>query len=75
MAACIFTGGDFCAGAVYHAEVPGREAEKGNIRESKALPMPAGPFCAKRRKPLAGRVVQKKPIGDDVDRKTPFVLR
>ncbi|MBQ7114480.1 MAG: hypothetical protein IJO10_09620 [Clostridia bacterium] len=27
------------------------------------------------RKPLAGRVVQKKPIGDDVDRKTPFVLR
>lgn len=24
------------------------------------------------RKPLAGRVVQKKPSGDDVDRKTPF---
>ena len=26
------------------------------------------------RKPLAGRVVQKKPGGDDVDRKTPFAI-
>jgi hypothetical protein len=26
------------------------------------------------RKPLARRVVQKKPYGDDVDEKTPFAL-
>ena len=26
------------------------------------------------RKPLAGRVVQRKPTGDDVDEKTPFAL-
>ena len=26
------------------------------------------------RKPLARRVVQKKPGGDDVDRKTPFAI-
>ena len=27
------------------------------------------------RKPLAGRVVQKKPIGDNEEEKTPFVVK
>lgn len=40
--------------------------------------MAAGIFLAAifvvARKPLARRVVQKKPCGDNVDRKTPFAL-